>query len=151
MLEAEKEHILDRAGYHFLDVAAGLVLASVLLLIGMTSYAGLSGDQALKFEARRLKAVLEQLTIDALQREIEIVIEFDEHSYCARKKSGSGGVLLRHELKRPVRVEAAAKETPLITFFPSGVSTPATVILSDGKNRCRVVLSLRSRVNMRCG
>ena len=139
------------SGHHFLDLISGLALAAVLILLGVTSYAGLVGDQTLKFEARRLKAVLEQLAIDALQRETEIVIEFEERSYCAKKRNERGGVLLRHQLKSPVQIEAAAKEARLATLYPSGVSTPVTLILSDGKDFCRVVLSLRSRVSLRCG
>ncbi|NLF24431.1 MAG: hypothetical protein GX589_02070 [Deltaproteobacteria bacterium] len=139
------------SGHHLLELICGLALTALLLLLSVTSYAGLVGDQTLKFEARRLKAVLEQLTIDALQRETEIIIEFGERSYLAKKKNEHGGVLLRHQLKNPVRIDAAAKEVRFATLYPSGVSTPLTVILTDGKDFCRIVLSLRSRISLRCG
>jgi len=136
---------------HLLEMSAGLMLASLLLSAGVLCYASLARAQALKFEARRLKAVLEQLSIDALQREMAIVVELEERGYMARKRNASGGVLLKYCIKEPVRITSVSRGTRLITFYPSGVITPATIVLGDKENLCRVTISLRGRVSMRCG
>jgi Tfp pilus assembly protein FimT len=139
------------AGFHVTELLAGLLLCALLVSLAASSFAGLVQKKTLRFEAMRLKATLQQLMLDARQREEDMLLEVEARRYTARRKGVNGGVLFRYQFKQPVRARLAAGQMAVVACYRSGANTPATLVLEDGKSSCKVVLSLRGRINVRCG
>lgn len=143
--------------FHLLECLCALALSAVLLSFSILSLTGIAAQRRLKDESLRLY----QAAVDAASRaraeELEMMLLVTKRGYELRR-AGDGGindvvdgaVLLRREFPVGVSIEGVGLEGKQLSFYGSGVATPATLSLVNGESSCRIIVSLRGRVRSTC-
>lgn len=136
---------LHTRGFHLIEASLAVALAALIAAISLPSVRQLSRTQVLKSETRRFAALLEMLGVEALQRETEIQVTVEAQGYTVARPGRQDAGLFAPEVRADVRATASR-----LKFYPSGATTPATVILHAGDRTCSITLSLRGRVASQC-
>ncbi len=128
-------------------IEAAVVLAFIAAALGAASASVKKGlDQhKLKTETKNIVVALDSLHLRAMQRGRAVRVEIQSTGYAAWE---NGICFLQKTLPRPLRF--LEESTKAIMFHPKGVTSPATLRLSDRKHECRIITSLRGRVRSQC-
>jgi|GEM_PF-3351782 len=140
-------------GFCLLELLATLTLAAILAAFALPTTRHLLEYGRLKRETLHLCAAIETLTLAAQQKEKRLVLAFSQHDYHAYTKENPEHLLIKRTLRPPLALELGSNpaEPPLtLQFHPSGVVTPQSLNLTDGRRRCTVIVSLRGRVSCTC-
>ena len=135
-------------GFSLLELLVALAFLMLLVGISAPSIASLRGKSKLQREAERLRSTLTALSLRAVQQEDDAMLLVNKESYTARFSKTPKRRALFREIIPPVKLLSSSRE--IITFYKSGVATPATFELGDGASRCTLRLSLRGRVASSC-
>ena len=133
-------------GFHLIEVTITLALMAVLAAISYPSLCALSAEQLLRNESRRFASMLEKLAIESLQRETKIEVEVNPRGYIVRRPGRQDEGIFAE----PIRANLQATEAALLSFYPSGAVSPATITLTSGELLCKLTTSLRGRVASDC-
>lgn len=142
-------HDRRQAGFQLLELLAALLIAAILLEIATMS-AGAFRAAAVRREAERLAARLEEFELKAQQREEDLVFEIQEDRYSAARTVVAAPSLLTHLLPRSMRLYRPAQEAQAIALRASGTATPATLHLEGSGTACVIVIALRGRIRVEC-
>lgn len=125
-------------------------LCLVMLLVGLSapSIASLRNRSRLQREAERLRSAIVSLSIRAVQQEDDALLTLLKDSYTGRFSKFPKRRALHREVTPPVKLISSSRD--VITFYRTGVATPATIELGDGASRCTLRLSLRGRITSSC-
>jgi len=137
-------------GFHTIDLAVAILLLGLLAAISVPSIRETLHGHTLKSETRHLKSTMEQLTLQAAQREERILLTIGQAEYTARIGGSDGPLLITREFQDPVTALLTSIPPRTIYFHKSGVSSPASITLTTGSEYCSVILSLRGRVSVEC-
>lgn len=129
----------NSAGFGLLEALLVLSLAAIFVAGALEFFRERTN---LKREILKLKYILENSQQEALSLGHEIKVELDSNSVntsSAKQKS--------YDLPQGLQFKPAPRT---IRFFGSGVNSPATVFLHSDSSECRLVLSLRGRIRVKC-
>ncbi len=123
-----------------------LALVSVVSFVSLPSLYELSTHTTLRAGAAAFGRFLEQAQNIARERDEELALHLQRQSY---EVSTLSGLQLREHLDSSLEFLPPAMERNY-HFYPSGVVSPQTFRLGNGRKVCEVVLSLRGRVHVLC-
>ena len=139
------------SGISLIDTLVALTLLGSLALVSAPTLSDLQRSRTLRSETEELRLFLEQLALNALQREERYSLDFTSTSIAVNIASGphAGTVPSKRPLKSPITVVSPLGLNQL-AFHSSGAASPATISLTDGKQYCSLYVSLRGRVRSQC-
>jgi hypothetical protein len=136
------------AGLSLLDLLVSLAIlafatttASIALRQQLDSYRGVRADLA------RLVVNLQRALLAAQQHEVksEIIVKDASYSIILPGQATEEVVLGPHS-----KFETAGASNQILSFYPGGIASPRTIILSDESARCTTVIALYGRIRTFC-
>jgi Tfp pilus assembly protein PilE len=134
------------SGTHLLELAIAMFLLSILAGVSYPALKAFSSASCLKQEARRIALLLSSLSMEALQSEQTVTFSLGYASYSITR----GIRQTTGQLQKNVSFDLASSTGALLSFYPSGAASPATLTFKSGDRSCTLSLSLRGRVNSNC-
>ena len=131
-------------GFSMPELIVTLALVAILLM-GSFPIIRAPRTALLKEESTRIKNTIQFGILNALKTQRELSINFTESSYTLNEL-GSGNLIFKNKLPETVSILTAKS----IRFFPSGVTSPGTISISNGSSECSITVSLRGRVQVKC-
>ena len=132
-------------GYTLFELAVSLAIAAVLACAAAASVRSTVETKKLKSQARETVSELESLHLSAMQHGRNIKLTIHPSGYNGYR---DGLCFLQKTLPQPLRFAEGSAEHVL--FHARGVSSPATLMLNNGRKTCLIIISLRGRVRSRC-
>jgi len=123
-----------------ISFATGLIAMSILAWRSLGRY------QLLR-EARLLEHRLRAVVIESIASRKTLTLRFEPQVLHVEHPDGTR---VSHAIHRDVQTSLSAASAQHLTLFGHGVSSPGTVLLSNGEFHCSVSLSLRGRVRRLC-
>lgn len=132
-------------GYSLIEAVIVLVFVAAALCAASASLKKGIDQHKLKTETKNIVVAMDDLHLRAMQRGRAVRVEIQSTGYAAWE---DGICFLQKTLPRPLHF--LEESTKAIMFYPKGVTSPATLRLSDRKSECRIITSLRGRVRSQC-
>ena len=133
-------------GFSLLELLISICLVSSLALWGILQMVTLRNYHKLKHEAFTVEAAIERLSLESGLREKKLVLDLNKTGFRAYDPDRLTTYIINH--KWPVGINITKDQ--ILPFFPSGVTQPATLILTLKKASCALTLALRGRVTTSC-
>ena len=127
-------------GFSLLELLICIVIIGVISALATSRLPSLSKSLQVKHEAESLKILIENLTLLSQQKKENQTLKLSLNSYLIKNKI--------YSLKTGINLTSSAGN--LIIFYSSGVNTPSTIKFSSESKVCKLVLSLRGRVQIKC-
>ena len=143
-----EKNFFSKQAFSLIDLMVALAIATVLMAASWPSLIGLTSNKDLRIEANKLETTIEDLILKSSQAESDLSLILYSQRYQI-VKSSSGETVESTSLKPSVSI-ALEDENKEISFYSSGVNSPASIILKSKGRECRVILSLRGRVRTSC-
>jgi len=137
--------IVFSKAHTLLELCLVLGMAAILIGAGTLSLQSSIKSKKIKAEAKHLVVLLDSLSVQARQHEKDIRLQINETGYAGYKDKIC---FLQGSLPKPLKFIDGTSQALL--FLRNGVSSPGTLRLSDGKETCFVIISLRGRVRSQC-
>lgn len=137
-----------REGFSLIEIMVGMLLIGSIFTFSYPVISEHLTARRVKNEAGRLRISIENASLTAVQEERDLELLLSKYGYQLRI-SESCEVREKRKFVSPVHLLLDA-ETLVLNFYGSGVSTPASLSITDGSTTCKVILSLRGRVRMEC-
>ena len=137
-------------GRTLLEVLVGFVLIAIVGGVTHSSAITIRDGFLLSTESDLLAQTMREVHSRALESGIhhELVIEETGWLIADPFARDRGKTLKIHRYHQRVRGSVGRKSTAEISFFPSGVTSPRSVILKTVSATARITLSLRGRVTV---
>ena len=139
-----------RSGFSILEMVCFLAIVGVVLAVSTPNVGELIQRRSIHYEAGRIRTELQRLSRLSVSTERRIVVDFSRSSIIAATDSPPIVQILRRELPPAVTALFSRKGSKRIVFYPSGVASPATIVLESSSERCAITISLRGRVGSAC-
>ena len=135
-------------GFYSIELISCLVVTGILMAIAIPRFMSTLKRRELKTEAEALKDTTEHLIAQARQTSTKLSLLVSRESYAYTSLHGETPQQVVHLFKSGI---VSNKNDPhTISFYPSGVTSPAAVTLTEGSYSCTVTLSLRGRITVSC-
>jgi len=136
-----------QSGYSYAEILCCVALSAVLLTISIPRLGEFKNLGALKAESRLLKIILEDGLLKAQSENKKISLNITSSTLSLSEALKSP--FFTHSL--PKNYKFVFKTYPIkISFYPSGVDTPKTILVKNQKAQCKITISLRGRVSAIC-
>lgn len=136
-------------GYSLIELLSTIALFSILTTTAISQGKSWRDRQALNLEGEKLEIVLKTLLLTSQSRREPITLQLTRSTYHAFSKEEPGLILERHSLRSGVAIELE-DEQEQISLYNSNTTSPRTVTLSNGEERCKIIISLRGRITNGC-
>lgn len=137
-------------GHYIIDLLVALALMAIFIATASPSISGMLKGSLLRRETDALLAVIEKLSLEALQNEKDITLNLYRDSYFAFLEGETLRALNSHTFRAPVSAVVDAQGKKEVKFFQNGVASPSTITLLDGARSCKITVSLRGRATKIC-
>jgi len=124
-----------------------LAISSIVVVAATGSVATLHESMAVRFDAERLRLMLERGYAYAVSSESPALIELERDRVTLR---AGGRVVTTYRTGKRVVIGPPEWLRKPLHFYPTLTTSPATLLVSSTTNRCAVTLSLRGRTRITC-
>jgi Tfp pilus assembly protein FimT len=135
-------------GFTLFELLGALLFALVLAGLSVPALSPLLRGRTLRTAAEELEARLREEALSSMQSRVERVVLLQPDHY--QWKHGDEWLTTR--LAEGVKITEPEKPHPReMRFYPTGVATPLTIVISFAQKECRITVSLRGRITNSCG
>ena len=135
----------QQLAFTMLELCITLLIFSIITLLASLSFAGSIRKTRLSKEANEIATEIEALSLRSIQSEKAILFRTNKTYYELR----SQGVLIgTRTLTQPIHFSNPGSVQILLSQTAS--VTPATILITEGKQTCAVIVSLRGRTRTKC-
>jgi len=138
------------SGAHLLELLLWLLLSTALITVALPALAVLSEEETLRLEAERVQSALHEARTQAEAFDRLVVMTIEPHELASYWESRQGKKLLWVRVNNRVTLRVSSSKPNEITFFRTGVVTPATLLVLGNKANCTIRVSLRGRITRSC-
>ena len=132
------------------ELIAELLIVGVLCGTAVLSAKGMR-RVLLHHEARRFCAELEGLRLISMQREEDLQLEIVEDGYRVTKgREPARELVMLRKLESGIKIAPLSEARSSLSFYRSGIVSPATLQFFRGEEACLVTVSLRGRIRLEC-
>ena len=132
-------------GISTIELLIVLAISALLLCAAIPLLKPILQEAELRSEARILAESVEELSITAQLRGERILMAVENAGFHAHRH----GIENAPFLSRSFQHSIVATRPQTITMYPSGVVSPATIVLQRENRRCDLTVALRGRVNVK--
>lgn len=137
-------------GLSTLELLIWILITTALVAIALPALAALSEEETVRLEAERIHSALHESKTQAEAFDRKVVMTVEPHGAAAFWDSRQGGRLLLLRVNNRVTLRVSSSKPNEVTFFRTGVVTPATVLVLGTRANCTLKISLRGRITKSC-
>lgn len=133
-------------GFSLLETLVGVALLAIVASISIPSATAIISSHYLRRERDYLVRTLEKAHLISINRETKTTLELKHDRYELKLNSELVTSHLIHSSYKITRPTVPHS----ISFYPSGTTSPETIILKSNSASCFISLSLRGRITSSC-
>lgn len=142
-MDSGKSLIATKQGATLLEALIVLAIAALIAMASLPALGGIRTAGALRSECGGLKNAIERTLIRSAADNRDLYLKSGRDHYSVTERSGAE--IEAHSYRPPIR---GATNQIRVSFYAGRVVSPASIVLTNGSRRCRVVISLRGRTRI---
>lgn len=135
-------------GFSLIELLLVTAMLSVLTAVVAPSFSSWRARHLVARESRRVQRALEHAYILSLLRSTPVTLSIQTGGIAVTVADHS--TLFSMAMSRDVSLQLKSKEQHALTFYPSHTVTPTTILVTNPRAMCSVILSLRGRTRREC-